>query len=213
MQLALQPSPRRGATDRRHANLVLTLLFWAFTYGLFTYRANLRYGDAYELVSTIRLVSTGVGAGLYWLVLSQMIDGARDRPGKPLAVLATILPASIVVLLARLALDQMGATNPNGPAGDLRFVLVWGGYFGLWVSASFALRVMPRHNLASELAVDPHRSHASGPARTHAGMIARSEILERMALEIATLPPAERRMLLASFTVRSSYETADVLDQ
>src|SRR5262245_40450351 len=149
MQLALH-SRLPQATNRRNANLILALLFWAFTYVLFTYRAQLRYGDAYLLIDTIRVVSTAVGAGLYWLVLSRLIDGTQDRPGKPLAVIGTILPASIVVLFARLIVDQMGATNPNGLAGDLRFVLVWGGYFGLWVSASFALRVLPRLNFGIE---------------------------------------------------------------
>ncbi len=153
MQLALQPSPRPGAIDRHYANSSLALLFWLFTYGLFTYRANLRYGDAYELMSTVRLISTAVGAGIYWLVLSKLIDGTRDRPGKPLAVIATILPASIVVLAARALLDQLGVYNPNGLPGDLRFVMVWGGYFGLWVSASFALRIIPRLNFRGRPAV------------------------------------------------------------
>ena len=124
MQLAHQTSRPNRPTDRRPANAVLALLFWAFTYALFTYRANLRYGDAYELISAVRLIPTMIGAGLYWLVLARLIDGSRDRPGKPLAILATILPASIVVLLARLLLDELGATNPNGFAGDLRFVMV-----------------------------------------------------------------------------------------
>src|SRR5687767_7111910 len=127
MQHALPSSRPPSAIDRRNANFLLALTFWAFTYALFTYRAQLRYGDAFELTDTIRLVSTGVGAALYWLVLSRLIDGTRDRPGKALAVLVTILPASIVVLLARLVVDHMGAANPNGVPGDLRFVLVWGG--------------------------------------------------------------------------------------
>lgn len=208
MQAALRPLRPLAPRSRPGSNASLALLFWAFTYVLFTYRANLRYGDAYELVSTIRLVSTAVGAGLYWLVLARLIDGTRDRPAKPLVVLATILPASIVVLLARLALDQLGATNPNGLPGDLRFVLVWGGYFGLWVSASFALRVIPRFNFTAEAQLQ-----AKSRASHHGAMIARSEVVERMALEIATLPPAERKALLETFSARTSYETADILDQ
>lgn len=206
MQLALQ-TPRPGAAGRRSPNLFLALLFWGFTYALFTYRANLRYGDAYDLISTIRLVSTIVGAGLYWVVLSRLIDGTRDRPGKPLAVIATILPASIVVLLARLLLDRLGATNPNGFPGDLRFVMVWGGYFGLWVSASLALRVIPRLNL-----------QANQPGmRTLAGQkgnaISRAEVLERLTLEVATLRPSERKALLECFAPRGSYETADEFEK
>jgi len=204
------PSPRSPfALGQRNSNFYLAVIFWAFTYALFTYRAQLRYGDAYELTDTIRLISTGVGAGLYWLVMSWLIDGTRDRPGKPLAILATILPASIVVLLARLIVEQMGAANPNGLPGDLRFVMVWGGYFGLWVSASFALRVMPRLNLAAENRLQRIKAKPITTKRQNSNALFRAEVLERLALEIASLPAAERRALVEEFTVPLRYETAD----
>lgn len=213
MQLALNSPRPLAPPSRRKPNFQLALLFWAFTYALFTYRANLRYGDAYELISTIRLVSTAVGAGLYWLVLSRLIDGTRDRPGKPLAVLATILPASIIVLLARLLLDQLGATNPNGLPGDLRFVLVWGGYFGLWVSASFALRVLPRLNFGAEFsAVRIRQRRQATTKHRNANATARAEMLERLALEIASLPAADRKALIGSFSVPTGYEVADEIE-
>lgn len=211
MQLALEPSSPRRPAERRNANFLLALAFWAFTYALFTYRANLRYGDAYELVSMVRLVPTLLGAGLYWLVLSKLIDGTRDGPGKPLAVIATILPASIVVLLARILLDELGAPNPNGFSGDLRFVMVWGGYFGLWASASFALRVIPRlgvGSLARAASIPRHRA-IKAVASKNGNAIVRAEMLERLALEVASLPAAERRALLEAFATPRRYETAD----
>lgn len=215
MQLALHSPRPLTPRSRGQSNVQLALVFWTFTYALFSYRANLRYGDAYELISAIRLVSTAVGAGLYWLVLSRLIDGARDRPGKPIAVLATIVPASIVVLLARLLLDHLGAINPNGLPGDIRFVLVWSGYFGLWVSASFALRVMPRHNFGAECSAAILHPKASkvATARQAANAIARSELLERLALEIATLPAAERKALIGSFAIHAGYEVADEFEK
>lgn len=212
MQHILPLSRPPFATDRRNANFLLAIIFWAFTYALFSYRAQLRYGDAFVITDTIRLVSTGVGAALYWLVLSRLIDGTRDRPGKPLAVLATILPASIVVLLARLIVDHMGATNPNGVPGDLRFVMVWGGYFGLWVSATFALRVMPRLNFGTETGLQRFRATQVTTDRQNKNALFRAEVLERLALEIASLPAVERRALVEEFTVPLSYETADELE-
>jgi len=206
MQLALQRSGPSGTNVRRNSNLFLALVFWAFTYVLFTYRANLRYGDAYELLAIDRVVSTFIGAALYWLVLTRLIDGARNRPEKPLAVIATILPASIIILLVRVLLDQFNLGGPNGFAGDLRFVSVWGGYFGLWVSASFALRVMPRVNFKAELIADPSLRRQNGNG------IARAEMLERLALEVASLPAAERKALLESFAMPIRYETADELE-
>ena len=165
------------------------------------------------MMSTIRLVSTLVGAGLYWLVLSKLIDGTRDRPGKPLAVVATILPASIVVLLARIILDYAGAFNPNGLAGDMRFVLVWGGYFGLWVSASFVLR--------SNFNPEPLRS--SSPVRLQAKQVAvarqnpetqtRADMLDRLALQMAAMPDAERKAMMECFTVPIRYEMSARISQ
>lgn len=212
MQHALPSSRPPVGIGRRNANFHLALIFWVFTYALFTYRAQLRYGDAYELTDTIRLISTAVGAGLYWLVLSRLIDGTRDRPGKPLAVLATILPASIVVLLARLVVEQLGAANPNGLPGDLRFVMVWGGYFGLWVSASFALRVMPRLNFGAETGLQRLKASQLTTQRQNSKAMFRAEVLERLTLEIASLPTAERKALVEEFTVPLSYETADELE-
>lgn len=211
MQQALPSSRPPFAIDWRNANFLLAIIFWVFTYALFTYRAQLRYGDAYELTDTIRLISTAVGAGLYWLVLSRLIDGNRDRPGKPLAILATILPASIVVLLARVIVEQMGATNPNGLPGNLRFVMVWGGYFGLWVSASFALRAMPRLNFGSEFGLQHFKARQLLKSQNRNALF-RAEVLERLALEIASLPAVERRALIEEFTVPLSYETADELE-
>ena len=130
MQTVLTPASRSAAL--RMPNAVLALLFWGFTYLLFAYRSHLRYGDAYELFALERVVSTAIGAGLYWLVLSWLIDGTRDQPRKAVSVLLTILPASIVVLLARVLLDQF-IPRPDALATDLRFVMVWGVYFGLRV--------------------------------------------------------------------------------
>lgn len=193
--------------DRRNANFLLALVFLAFTYALFSYRAYLRFGDAYEETSTIRLLSIAVGAGLYWLVLSKLIDGTRDRPGKPIAVIATILPASIVVLLARVILDQIGATNPNGFAGDLRFVMVWAGYFGLWVSVSFLLRTMGQTGNATPATLQSHaQSIATAVPAAHR---VRISTVERLSIEIAGLSESDRRTLLQEFTIPLSYETAD----
>ena len=212
MQTTMTPARRSAA--HRMPNALLALLFWGFTYALFAYRANLRYGDAYELLSVERLVSTAIGAGLYWLVLSWLIDGTRDKPGKAVSVLLTILPASLVVLLARVLLDQF-IPRPDALATDLRFVMVWAGYFGLWVSASFVLRAMPRMKFSSETAGEfrvRRPATNSVTARQGDNGMARAEFLERLALEVATLPAAERRALFEAFAVPARYETADELE-
>jgi hypothetical protein len=117
-----------------------------------------------------------------------------------------------MVLLARLVVEQMGAANPNGLPGDLRFVMVWGGYFGLWVSASFALRVMPRLNFGAETGLQRLKASQLTTQRQNSKAMFRAEVLERLTLEIASLPTAERKALVEEVTVPLSYETADELE-
>jgi hypothetical protein len=99
-------------------------------------------------------------------------------------------------------LDQMGAANPNGFAGDLRFVMVWGGYFGLWVSVSFMLRTMP-----VTLQRQGEAAHIRAPATSSVTAV------EILAFEISRLPEAERQSLIEKFAAPASYETADELER
>ena len=200
----------------RTPNVFLALIFWAFTYGLFAYGSQLRFGAAAELFTLDRFMSTLVGAAIYWFVLSRLIDGTRNRPGKPMAVLATILPASIVMLAARVMLDQLVERPLAGFHNDLRFVMVWSGYFGLWVSASFALRLLP--TAAAAPAPPPTgRTMPLAEARRTANRPAESTeswevVMGWLADELQDMPQASRERLSARMIQRLGYETADELE-
>jgi hypothetical protein len=213
MQTVLTPA--RHSAVLRTPNAVLALIFWVFTYGLFAYRSQLRFGSAAELFTVDRFVSTLLGAAIYWLVLSWLIDGTRNRPGKPMAVLATILPASIVMLLARVLLDQFVERPLPGFHNDLRFVMVWSGYFGLWVSASFALRLLPATQAitappaARPIAMPEVRNPASRPTESAESW---DVVIDWLADELKDLPQASRQNLSARMIQRLGYETADELE-
>jgi hypothetical protein len=215
MQTVLTPA--RQSAMLRTPNFVLALIFWVFTYGLFAYRSQLRFGAAAELLTVDRLVSTLLGAAIYWFVLSWLIDGTRNRPGKPMAVLATILPASIVMLLARVLLDHFVERPLPGFHNDLRFVMVWSGYFGLWVSASFALRLLPIATTIPATTATAARPIPISEAHNRAN--GRSEsaetwdiVIDWLADELKDLPQANRRNLSARMIQRLGYETADELE-
>lgn len=207
MQTVLNPA--RSATLFRTPNAILALVFWIFTYGLFAYRSQLRFGEEAQLFTVDRLVSTLVGAGIYWLVLSRLIDGTRNRPGKPLAVLATILPASIVMLLARVILDQLVERPLPGFHNDLRFVMVWSGYFGLWVSGSFALRLLPQPAAAPTAPQVERQVFAPRPVESPESW---AIVVDWLADELKDMPSARRKEISTRMLQRLGYDTADELE-
>ena len=117
---------------------VYASLFWAFTYSLFSARAYMMMGDDFELLSSRRLVSITVGACLFGVVMTT-ISARRWSAWRTAAIISTILPASLTVFAIRFAFDQFWHEQPSPPHETLRWVMVWAGYFGLWVSAALAL--------------------------------------------------------------------------
>jgi hypothetical protein len=100
---------------------LLAALFWAFTFSLFAYRASGQFAD-FELFSVQRLGVTLVGAVIFGWVVSSLIRASGPEKSKPLAVLATILPASIAVLAARLLLDITAEDGITNFQEDMRWV-------------------------------------------------------------------------------------------
>ena len=190
---------------------LIAAIFWIFTYSLFTYRANLRYGDEYLLVSAQRLGVTLIGAGLFWLVLSNLIRVSGPKPAKPIAVIATILPASIVVLLARIVLGELVENQVTEFQRDMRWVLVWSGYFGLWISAALALHTAKLAK-ASATAKQPAAAPAlmipqRRPVEVSDASIA--WVIDELADSLASMPVTKRGAILDRLESRAGYEIAE----
>jgi hypothetical protein len=85
--------------------------------------------------------------------------------------------------------------------------MVWGGYFGLWISASLALRTVatPAISTASR------RLAARRQSRSEAGAAAHSwdDVVDWLGAEMANLPAAERAALVERIMRSSHYELAD----
>ncbi|OYY91626.1 MAG: hypothetical protein B7Y45_01155 [Sphingomonas sp. 28-66-16] len=194
-------------------------LFCLFTYALLSARAGMILGESFALLSEKRVVATLLGAGIFLAVLHVFAMSERLSLAKLAAVVATIVPASLAVLAARLLVDSFYFDRPLDFGDNLRWVILWAGYFGLWVSGALALKL---HSLnegnaafSKVLASDPTspplvrvpRSQTVLPAEVDAW----AWLVDTIGQEMSVLPPRGRLAILESLIVRAGYECADTL--
>lgn len=211
MEIALTRA--KGRPSHWLPTWLLAALFLIFTYSLFAYRAHLRYGDEYLLFSPQRFVGTLVGAGLFWLVMSNLVRVSGTRPAKPLAVIATILPASIVVLAARLVLGELVEGQVTEFQTNMRWVLVWSGYFGLWVSAALALQTAkPARPCQPAMAAPAAAAPAAERPPVELSESSVDWLIDELAAAVTSMPAAKGAALLDCLERRAGYEIADAPD-
>lgn len=211
MYVPLTRHPAAGRRAPALQPLLFAALFWLFTYTLLSVRAQMLLGDGFDLVSARRLLGTTAGAISYWTVLVWMRHGRGGAAPNPAAIVATILPATIFVLAACLAVEHLWYETPLPLQATLRWVMAWSGYFGLWVSASLAFQ-MHRGGLAeARVCARP----AAAAAATSVTSPAPSDpaawdwVVETCAAELATLPAPDRTALAARLVAKAGYERAD----
>jgi hypothetical protein len=126
---------RKTIPDAR-PSLYFTLFFWAFSYGVLTLRAGLAQPADLDLWSIKRGLATAIGAIVYLAILDQIIDSpALSRQRRLQTVFALTLPAAGVVLAVRLMFDLLAPDRVPALVADLRWILVWTGYFIAWIAA------------------------------------------------------------------------------
>lgn len=191
--------------------LLFAALFWLFTYVLLSVRAQMLLGESFELISARRLLGTSAGALSYWTVLAWMRRSRGGLAPNPAAIVATILPATIFVLAACLAVEHLWYETPLPLQATLRWVMAWSGYFGLWVSASLAFQM----HRECRAAATPAPLAATIPAASPAVRTAPAELeawdwlIDACAAELAVLPLPDRAALAARIAARAGYEQAD----
>jgi hypothetical protein len=205
------PLTRLSAARRAPAlqPLLFAALFWLFTYALLSVRAQMLLGEGFELLSARRLLGTSAGALSYWAVLAWMRRSRGGAAPNPAAIVATILPATIFVLAARLAVEHLWYETPLPLQATLRWVMAWSGYFGLWVSASLAFQ-MHRGGRPAAAFAGPAAA-AAEPCAFPAGgdPEAWDWLVDACAAELAELPTGDRRGLAARLVAKAGYEQAD----
>lgn len=184
------------------------LAFWLFTYALLFVRSEMIDAVATPLFGPRRLGGTGAGALCFAAVLL-WIRQAEHRLGgsRAAAILATVLPASLLVLGARAATDVFVAGEVRDLAYDVRWTFVWAAYFGLWVSAAMALKVhalRAEHRAAARpAAAVPSDVPAAAPAE------AWGDVIDTLAAMMADLPEADRAAIARHLRLRAGYELAE----
>ena len=121
-----------------HGRLFLSAAFFAFCYCLLTWRAHL-LTEAAPLFSDRRALALLVGAWMFWLALGQL-----QGPGRLTLVRTAswVVLGTIVVMVARLAVNWWKPDAVLTVTYSLRWSLAWAAYFGLWLmgAATFRLR-------------------------------------------------------------------------
>lgn len=210
-------SPRLGLV------IALAFLFWAFTYGLVVLRAELAIDEQIAASAGYRrLFGTLAGALAYGLVL-RWIFRADQRRGfsRSLAIIGTVLPASLLVLAVRAIANATLYETPQPWEENVRWVLVWSGYFGLWVCATLAFQIRAetaRPCAAARVPLDVHVADAAPAIEVPAALPAHapealSEVwlafIDSAAEELSDLPDPDRAALIERLSATAAYELAD----
>lgn len=110
--------------------LLFAVIFWGSTYCLFSIRSVLFPPIGADLLSSKRLLLTFFGAMLFLVALM----GVRrfspvGRHRKYSLIVGSTLAACAILLLVRLAYNDLAEPYTFGVTDHARWVLVWGGYF------------------------------------------------------------------------------------
>lgn len=207
-------SPTRQPTSGLLQPARLAALFWIFTYSVLTARGLLSDREV-DLLDPRRFLATSAGALIYWLVLHWIGRSARDvSQSSVLSIIGTILPASIAVLAIRLVADWMFSATPSPVEHSLRWVMVWAGYFGMWVSGALALRLQRTVLIKAPTVSAQAPALPASVARpaTPAERDALDWLIDACAEHLTASPRPSRAALAAYLVARAGYPIADGFD-
>jgi len=116
------------------------LIFCVSTFCVSAFRASLNPDEVFDLYNPKRIVLIVAGALVFWLSIH---GRAGARPGlKMLRRMALVgLPGLVVLFVLAMAMDiWVLHDTANMAALNLRWILLWSGYFGTGLAAWLALR-------------------------------------------------------------------------
>jgi DNA-binding LytR/AlgR family response regulator len=126
----------RDARGKPKPVLYFGLAFWIFSYLLLSIRAGLVPEQPFDLWSAKRLLATATGAITYLIVLARIVDAPKMPAARQLqAIVALMLPAAAIVLAVRVMFDHLSPGRDVVIVDDIRWILVWTGYFAAWIAA------------------------------------------------------------------------------
>ncbi len=115
------------------------LLFCLSTFAISSFRASLNPDAVFDLLEPKRIALIVAGAGVFWLAVKQAERHRPDLCG--LGRMATVaLPGMAVLFGIAVGWDVLIDPEPADIAArNLRWILLWGGYFGTGIAAWLAI--------------------------------------------------------------------------
>ena len=194
--------PNREAL--RLATPMMAICFALFVFGIITFYATLNPAHGNPVISDKRIFATITGAFVYWFT----IRAIAHRFGQPsrdilMATLFIGVPGSLLILAVRTLYDVATLGDLSGSfESNLRWVLLWLGYFCAWVAGFFAIAC---RQVAARAAPSDVRAPTTGVQG------AAEATLMAVIDELADQPEIDRARLAAALIARSGYEQADCM--
>lgn len=115
------------------------ILFCLSTFAISTFRASLNPDAVFELFNPKRIALIVAGAGVFWLAVKQADRYQLDFRG--LGRMAMVaLPGMAMLFAIAVGWDLLIEPRPDDIAArNLRWILLWGGYFGTGIAAWLAV--------------------------------------------------------------------------
>lgn len=211
-----RPAPQPTSSPQAMA---LAALFWLVTYTVLSIRSELRLDGTGALFNSHRVLGTLIGASALWLVLANFDQLVARFARNPYLVVATVVPASLIVLAAMTIADVILPDQALPLNRDIRWVLAWAGYFGAAVSLYLAYHAYAKTRAPNAAPAAAGRI-ATSSARlwTPANDLGADQavpadawewLIDALADEMAAAPNADRHVLIARLTERARYRLAD----
>lgn len=119
----------------------LAVGFGIVTYTLFSVRATLNPDESAHFFNEKRIVATVAGALVFWLAARAAGRNTKLPPRQAVFAVARVaVPGALLLFALRMGLDWLLTPEvKDSLARNIRWMLLWLGYFGAGISAAIAL--------------------------------------------------------------------------
>ena len=195
----------------------LILIFGVSMFVLLTSWAKLNPVTEVQILNDKRIFATALGAVVYWLTVRRLASRSDRTLGQMIgAALVVGIPGTALILVARELFDLF--TFPDGSEGfarNVRWLLIWLGYYGAWVAGFVAIRLHRcATTRAAAFATASLATPAARPTTAAALNVCQSQdmadwLVDVIADELAAQPGVDRYRLSRRLILRAGYEQTD----
>lgn len=189
--------------------LLLSGLFWLFTYVLLSIRAAIIPEAVPALFSPQRLLAVTAGATIFYAAARHLVN-AQAKPSLT-TIFGTFAISIAAALIIRLGLDQV-VSEVASVSYSARWTLVWAGYFGIWLMGTLAYFDSSAAKPAThKMAAATVLSAATQPSN-QADELAWEWLVDVLAAELAENGSSHPGAVAARLVAKAGYELADSID-